>query len=103
MQWLSTGVPDGAKLIGAGTLQIKEPARAADPSHGAQIYAQTCAACHGPDGLGQRAKWGGLSVSAAQGSRQFQQRRRNEPPFDGCRLRHAQHADWSDLRRLRAN
>src|SRR6266581_4602623 len=30
MRWLSTGVPDGAKLVGAGTLQIKEPARAAD-------------------------------------------------------------------------
>ena len=28
MRWLSTGVPDGAKLLGAGTLQIKEPARA---------------------------------------------------------------------------
>jgi hypothetical protein len=28
MRWLSTGIPDGAKLLGAGTLQIKEPARA---------------------------------------------------------------------------
>src|SRR6516164_6906188 len=27
MRRLSTGVPDGAKLLGAGTLQIKEPAR----------------------------------------------------------------------------
>jgi hypothetical protein len=34
MRWLSTGVPDGAKLLGAGTLQIKEPARAADPRRG---------------------------------------------------------------------
>src|SRR5262249_26673376 len=25
MRWLSTGIPDGAKLRGAGTLQIKEP------------------------------------------------------------------------------
>src|SRR5215475_4106060 len=25
MRWLSTGIPDGAKLIGAGTLQIREP------------------------------------------------------------------------------
>jgi thiosulfate dehydrogenase len=58
MRWLSTGVPDGANLVGAGTLQIKEPARAADPGHGAQIYAQSCAACHGPDGLGQRAQAG---------------------------------------------
>src|SRR6516225_2922383 len=58
MRWLSSGVPDGAKLIGAGTLQIKEPARAADPSRGAQIYAQVCAACHGANGLGQRAQKG---------------------------------------------
>jgi thiosulfate dehydrogenase len=28
MRWLSTGVPNGAKLRGAGTLQIKEPDRA---------------------------------------------------------------------------
>jgi thiosulfate dehydrogenase len=54
VRWLSTDIPDGAKLVGAGTLKIKEPARAADPGHGAQIFSQTCAACHGPDGLGLR-------------------------------------------------
>jgi len=32
MRWLSTGIPTGASLIGAGTLRIKEPARAADPA-----------------------------------------------------------------------
>jgi len=58
MRWLSTGVPDGAKLLGAGTLQIKEPTRPADPRRGAQIYAQVCAACHGAKGLGQRAQKG---------------------------------------------
>jgi thiosulfate dehydrogenase len=35
MRWLSTGVPDGARLVGAGTLQIKEPERACDPSRSA--------------------------------------------------------------------
>ena len=55
MLGLSTGVPDGAKLLGAGTLQIKEPARAADPRRGEKIYAQVGAACHGADGLGQSA------------------------------------------------
>ena len=54
MRWISTGVPTGAKLIGAGTLQIKAPERAADPARGAQVYAQACAGCHGPDGLGRR-------------------------------------------------
>jgi thiosulfate dehydrogenase len=58
MRWLSTGVPDGARLVGGGTLQIKEPGRAADPGRGARIYAQICAACHGPNGLGQRAQTG---------------------------------------------
>ena len=58
MRWLSTGVPDGAKLVGAGTLRIKEPARAADPGHGAEVFSRLCAACHGPDGSGQRAQTG---------------------------------------------
>src|SRR6516165_505966 len=58
MRWLSTGIPDGAKLRGAGTLQIKEPDRAANPARGAEVYAQVCAACHGADGSGQRAQNG---------------------------------------------
>ena len=58
MRWLSTGVPDGAKLKGAGTLRIKEPARAADAGRGEEVFSQICAACHGADGLGQRAKTG---------------------------------------------
>jgi len=58
MRWLSTGIPDGAKLIGAGTLRVKEPARAADPGRGAVIYAQVCSICHGSDGFGQRAPSG---------------------------------------------
>jgi thiosulfate dehydrogenase len=57
-RWLSTGVPDGAKLKGAGTLRIKEPERAADLGRGAEIFFQICAACHGADGLGQRAQTG---------------------------------------------
>jgi thiosulfate dehydrogenase len=58
MRWLSTGVPAGAKLIGAGTLRIKEPDRAADPARGAQVYTQSCAACHGDNGAGVRAQQG---------------------------------------------
>src|SRR5580692_381091 len=58
MKWLSTGIPDGAKLVGSGTLNVKEPGRAADLAHGRQVYAQVCAACHGADGLGQRAATG---------------------------------------------
>jgi thiosulfate dehydrogenase len=58
MRWLSTAVPDGAKLKGAGTLRIKEPERAADLGRGADVFSQMCAACHGADGLGQRAQTG---------------------------------------------
>lgn len=53
-KWLSTGTPDGARIVGAGTLAFKEPARAADRQHGAEVYAQICAACHGEKGEGQR-------------------------------------------------
>jgi thiosulfate dehydrogenase len=58
MRWLSDRVPDGAKLLGAGTLQIKEPTRAADPARGAETYRRVCGACHGADGLGQHAQNG---------------------------------------------
>ena len=58
MKWLSTGIPDGAKLVGAGTRGIKEPGRAADLGNGAKAFADTCASCHGTDGLGQRAEKG---------------------------------------------
>jgi len=58
IRWLSTGVPQGAKLVGAGTLKIEVPARAADPAQGAQVYSQTCATCHGAGGQGQRAQTG---------------------------------------------
>ena len=72
VRWLSTGVPDGAKLIGGGTLQIKEPARAADSSHGAEVFAQTYASCHGADGLGQHAATGpGYQVLSLWGPDSF--------------------------------
>src|SRR6266849_10350612 len=54
MKWLSTGIPDGAELVGAGTKSIKEPGRAADLGNGAKVFTDTCASCHGKDGLGQR-------------------------------------------------
>jgi thiosulfate dehydrogenase len=59
MRWLSTGIPDGAKLIGAGTKNVKEPGRAADLERGAKVFTDTCAICHGQDGLGKHAAKGG--------------------------------------------
>jgi thiosulfate dehydrogenase len=58
MKWLSTGIPDGAKLVGAGTLGVKEPGRAADLDKGAKVYAELCAACHAENGQGRRAESG---------------------------------------------
>lgn len=57
-KWLSTGIPAGAKLTGAGTMRVKEPGRAADLGRGAEVFAHTCAHCHGKDALGQRAATG---------------------------------------------
>jgi thiosulfate dehydrogenase len=54
MKWLSTGIPDAAKIIGSGTLPIKEPGRAANLDNGARVYAQFCAACHQESGQGVR-------------------------------------------------
>jgi thiosulfate dehydrogenase len=58
MKWLSTGIPDGARLIGAGSKSIKEPGRVADLGNGAKVFAENCISCHGKDGLGQRAEDG---------------------------------------------
>jgi thiosulfate dehydrogenase len=58
-KWLSTGIPAGARLTGAGTMSISEPGRAADLHNGAAVYASTCAVCHGADGRGQHAVAGG--------------------------------------------
>lgn len=55
VRWVSTGIPDGVPLKGAGTLKIDDPARAGDRRRGAVIYAEVCSACHGADGAGQRA------------------------------------------------
>jgi thiosulfate dehydrogenase len=53
-KWLSSGIPGGARLAGAGTMAVKEPGRRADLRRGAEVYSGVCAACHGTDGLGQR-------------------------------------------------
>lgn len=55
LMFLSTGRPVGAPTPGRGAGQMAELSRAADPVHGRAVYAGVCAACHGEDGLGQRA------------------------------------------------
>ncbi len=52
MQWLSIGVPVGAKVEGQGLAKIELLDRAADPKKGEKIYAEKCSACHGANGAG---------------------------------------------------
>ena len=54
IKFLSTGVPPGQELPGLGAGKMPELARAADPARGGVIYNNTCADCHGIDGLGVR-------------------------------------------------
>ena len=53
--WLAKGAPVGTPLPGSGYPKLKKPILPADYKRGEKIYAQSCALCHGVDGLGQRA------------------------------------------------
>ncbi|SDB74678.1 c-type cytochrome [Belnapia rosea] len=44
----------GRSLHGRGSPPLPLPTRAADPVRGRQVFAETCAACHGAGGEGQR-------------------------------------------------
>jgi thiosulfate dehydrogenase len=55
LKFLSTGHPVGAPTVGRGSGKMPELTRAADPVRGRNIYAQSCASCHGDQGQGQRA------------------------------------------------
>ncbi|TKX30960.1 c-type cytochrome [Campylobacter estrildidarum] len=52
MQWLSQGVPVGAKIKGQSLKKIDYLSRAADPKKGEKIYQEKCVACHQENGLG---------------------------------------------------
>jgi thiosulfate dehydrogenase len=54
IKFLSTGVPPGEVLPGLGVGRMAELDRAADPARGAQGYAEKCALCHAPNGVGFR-------------------------------------------------
>ena len=52
MQWLSQGIPVGAKVEGQGLVDIPYLDRAADPELGEEVYLENCVACHQQDGSG---------------------------------------------------
>lgn len=54
IEYLSRGIPKGAKLIGEKEMVLEEPKRAANLEHGKEIFEQQCAVCHGEDGRGKR-------------------------------------------------
>jgi len=54
IEYLSRGVPRGAKIIGEKEMVVEEPKRAANLVRGEVVYQQQCVACHGEHGQGQR-------------------------------------------------
>jgi thiosulfate dehydrogenase len=54
IKFLSTGVAPGQRLPGLGVGKMPELQRAADPTRGRAVYAQSCADCHGANGAGVR-------------------------------------------------
>jgi thiosulfate dehydrogenase len=53
--FLAKGLPTGERAPGSGLPPLAMPAQPADYGRGAQVFAQKCASCHGPQGLGQSA------------------------------------------------
>ena len=51
--FLAKGLPIGEDAPGRGYPKLPKPPLPADYKRGAQVYTQTCASCHGPQGLGQ--------------------------------------------------
>lgn len=54
IEYLSRGVPKGAKIIGEKEMVVEEPKRAANLVRGEVVYNTQCAVCHGADGRGKR-------------------------------------------------
>ena len=54
IEYLSIGVPKGAKLIGEKEMVVVEPKRAANLERGETVFKEQCSVCHGEDGLGKR-------------------------------------------------
>lgn len=74
IRFVSGSEPVGKALDGRGSPPVQLPEVAADPKHGAKVFADSCAACHGADGQGQR-----LDVADARASG----RRYSFPPLWG--------------------
>ena len=54
IEYLSRGVPKGAKLIGEKEMFVEEPKRAANLVRGEAVYKEQCVVCHSDNGEGKR-------------------------------------------------
>ena len=54
IRFISASERVGKALDGRGVPALTLPDRAADPTHGAKVFSEACAVCHGADGQGQR-------------------------------------------------
>jgi thiosulfate dehydrogenase len=70
VQWASLGQPTGRSIAGRGFGTINARL-VADSRRGSEIYAARCAACHGPDGAGQRDLGGKFIIPAVWGENSF--------------------------------
>jgi thiosulfate dehydrogenase len=75
INFISASERVGKALDGRGAPPLPLPEKAADANHGRQVFADTCAVCHGADGQGQR-----LSPAEAQATG----RRYRYPPLWGA-------------------
>ncbi len=69
IRFISAGVPTGHSAEGRATPPLPPLTTAADPQHGAAVFAATCAACHQANGQGQR--WSGEDAAAQHHRYQF--------------------------------
>ena len=68
MAWLSRGVPVGSRTAGQGIDSVR--VTSGDPKRGAQVFAASCARCHGATGEGVPPAppvWGGRSFTVGAG------------------------------------
>lgn len=56
MFWLASKAPTGVKLSGQGYPKLQPPPIKADYVRGQEVYARSCALCHGANGAGQKAQ-----------------------------------------------
>jgi thiosulfate dehydrogenase len=54
IRFISAPEKTGQSLDGRGVPPVPLPATAGDPKQGSQVFTESCAACHGADGQGQR-------------------------------------------------